>query len=69
VVALLERLRVEERGQSRERVVVVVDGDGEVLLRGRELVSDLLVEALDKGWCGHAAQLYLDTRRRGVRFP
>jgi hypothetical protein len=43
VVALLERLPVEERRQARERLGVVVDGDRRVLLRCGELVGDLLV--------------------------
>ena len=49
VVALLERLRVEERREARERLRIEVDGDGDVLLMGGELVADLLVEPLDEG--------------------
>jgi hypothetical protein len=44
VVALLERLPVEVLGELRQRLAVVVDGDRGVLLRGGELVPDLLVE-------------------------
>ena len=53
VVALLERLRVEERRQPRKRLGVVVDGDGHVLLRGGELVGDLLGELVDERLCWH----------------
>ena len=52
VVSLLDRLPVEVRGELRQRLRVVVDGDRDVLLRGRELVRDLLVEFLLKGWHG-----------------
>ena len=48
VVALLERLRVEEGGQAGQGLVVVVHGDREVLRRSGELVADLLVEPVDK---------------------
>ena len=54
VVPLLERLPVEVRGELRQRLAVVVNGDRDVLLRGRELVRDLLVEFLLKG--GHGLE-------------
>ena len=54
VVALLERLPVEERGQTRERLGFVVDGDRDVLLVRGELVADLLVEPVDEGLIWHA---------------
>ena len=41
VVALLERLAVEERRHLRHRQGVVVDRDGDVLVVGGELVADL----------------------------
>jgi len=44
VVSLLDRLAVEERGQTREGLVVVVDGDRDVLLARAELVGNLLVQ-------------------------
>ena len=44
VVPLLDRLAVEVRRELGQRLRVVVDGDRDVLLRGRELVRDLLVE-------------------------
>ena len=44
VLALLERLPVEEAGEPGERFGVVVDGRSDVLLGGGELVGDLLVE-------------------------
>ena len=46
VVPLLDRLPVEVRGEERQRLGVVVDRDRDVLLRGRELVADLLVQRL-----------------------
>ena len=46
VVPLLERLAVEVRGEVRQGLGVVVDGDRDVLLRGRELVPDLLVDGV-----------------------
>ena len=48
VVPLLHRLAVEVRGEPRQRLRVVVDRDRDVLLRGRELVADLLVEPVGK---------------------
>ena len=39
VVPLLDRLAVEVRGELRQRLRVVVDGDRDVLLRRRELVA------------------------------
>ena len=50
VVSLLERLLVEVRRELGERLAVVVNRDRDVLLRRRELVRDLLVEFLLKGW-------------------
>ena len=55
VISLLDRLTIEVRGEPRERLRVVVDRDRDVLLRGGELVPDLLVQSLRK--CGHAATL------------
>jgi diadenosine tetraphosphatase ApaH/serine/threonine PP2A family protein phosphatase len=46
VVPLLDRLPVEVRGELRERLRVVVDGDRDVLLRGAELVPDLAVQGI-----------------------
>ena len=53
VVALLHRLAIEEVGEPWKRLRVVVDGVGDVLLGGGELVGDLLSETLDKALCGH----------------
>jgi hypothetical protein len=44
VVPLLDGLAVEVRGEVRQRLGVVVDGDRDVLLRGAELAPDLLVQ-------------------------
>ena len=55
VVALLQRLGVEEGGQARQRLGVVVHRDGDVLLVGAELVGDLVVEAFDEGSGRHGA--------------
>jgi hypothetical protein len=54
VVALLERLGVEERGHPRHRQRVVMDGDREVLVVGGQLVADLVVELLGEARGGHA---------------
>ena len=53
VVSLLDRLPVEVRGEQRQRLGVVADRDRDVLLRGRELVPDLLVQRLREA--GHRA--------------
>ena len=58
VVALLERLAIEELRQLRERLGVVVHGACDVLLVRRELVPDLLVELGDEGVGGHGRQRY-----------
>lgn len=42
--ALLGGLVVEEAREPRQRLAVVVDGRGDVLLLGRELASDLGVQ-------------------------
>ena len=55
VVALLERLAVEERRQLGQRQVVVVDGHRGVLLRGAELAADLVVQGGDELFGGHGA--------------
>ena len=55
VVSLLHRLPVEVGGELREGLGVVVDGDRDVLLGGRELVGDLLVEGVREP--GHGAIL------------
>ena len=52
VVALFDRLAVEVCCELRQRLGVVVDCDRDVLLRGTELVRDLLVELLLKGCHG-----------------
>ena len=44
MVALLQRLRVEVRRELGQGLVVEPDGDGDVLLGGRELVGDLVGE-------------------------
>jgi hypothetical protein len=46
VVALLERLFVEQRREAWQRQAVVVDCDRDVLLLRGELVGDLLVDLL-----------------------
>ena len=53
VVALLHRLAVEEAGELRQRLVVVVDRARHVLLVGGELVADLLVELGDERVSSH----------------
>ena len=58
VIALLERLRVEEACELWERLGVVVDGTGDVLLVRGVLVRDLLVEQRDEGFSGHARGCY-----------
>ena len=55
VISLLHRLPVEVSGEPRQRLRVVIDGDRHVLLRGRELVPDLLVQPVGEG--GHGATL------------
>src|SRR5829696_1890005 len=54
VVSLLERLAVEARRQLGQRLGVVVDRDGDVLLRGSELAADLLVQRV--GEAAHGRQ-------------
>jgi hypothetical protein len=41
-------LPVEVRGELGQRLGVVPDGDGDVLLRGAELAADLLVQLRGK---------------------
>jgi hypothetical protein len=53
VVALLDGLPVEEPGQLRERVGVVVHGDRDVLLRGSEFVGDLRGQLVGEAGGGH----------------
>jgi hypothetical protein len=53
VVALLERLAVEEGRELREGLGVVVHGARDVLLVGGELVGDLLIELGDESGGGH----------------
>src|SRR5215207_967332 len=67
VVALLERLAVEEVRQLRERLGVVVHRDRHVLLMGGELVADLLVELGDEAVGGHAQQRYRGAWNAGAR--
>ena len=72
VVALLQRLGVEEGGQARQRLGVVVHRDRDVLLVGAELVGDLVVEAVDERGGRHGADAtgWLQERRRdGARGP
>jgi hypothetical protein len=57
VLALLERLAVEEVGEAGQRLHVVVDGDPDVLLGGGELVCDLLVEGVGEALLGHCCSL------------
>jgi len=58
VVALLERLAIEETRLLRERLGVVVDGAGDVLLVRGVFVGDLLVQERDEGVGGHGAGCY-----------
>jgi len=53
VVPLLDRLAVEEGGEPRQGLGVVVDRRADVLLLGGELVRDLLVEGGGEGLLGH----------------
>ena len=46
VVSLLERLAVEVRRELLQGLGIEVDGDRHVLVRGGELVGDLLVQSL-----------------------
>ena len=64
VVALLERLAVEERRHPRHRQRVVVDRAGEVLVVRGQLVADLGVELLDEAGCGHGVSWAVGVRRR-----
>ena len=66
VVALLQRLGVEEGGQARQRLGVVVHGDGDVLLVGAELVGDLVVEAFDEGGGRHGRGRYRLVARKAA---
>ena len=52
VVPLFDRLAIEVGRELRQRLRVVVNRDRDVLLRGTELVRDLLVEFLLKGCHG-----------------
>ena len=47
------RLRVEEAGELGQRLRLVVRADRDVLMRGGELVRDLVVERLDEAFGGH----------------
>jgi hypothetical protein len=60
VVPLLERLTIEVGGKQRERLGVEPDGDRDVLLRGGELVGNLLVQLLWKA--RHGATLARSVR-------
>ena len=62
MVPLLDRLAVEVRGEVRQRLGVVVDRDRDVLLRGGELVADLLVDGVVE--TAHGATL----SARRIRF-
>ena len=55
VVPLLDRLPIEMRGELRQILRVVVDGDRDVLLRRGELVRNLAVQRLTEP--GHGATL------------
>ena len=50
VVPLLHRLPVEVGGELRERLRVVIHRHRDVLLRGRELIPDLIVESCGERW-------------------
>jgi hypothetical protein len=69
VVALLERLAVEEACELRQRLGVVVHGDRHVLLVGGELVPDLLVELADEGVGGHTCMLRRSRELASARKP
>ena len=57
VVALLERLRVEEGGEAGQGLGLVVHSDRDVLLVRRELVADLFIEALYERGGGHRGKV------------
>ncbi|GMA86062.1 hypothetical protein GCM10025868_13120 [Angustibacter aerolatus] len=57
VVALLDGLRVEVRGHPGHVEVVEPDRDRHVLLRGRELVADLLTQQVEEGGA-HGTRAY-----------
>ena len=44
MIALLDRLLVEEAGKLGQRLLLEPDGDGDVLLGGAKLVADLVGE-------------------------
>jgi hypothetical protein len=48
VSAFLDRLPVEEAGELGKGLRLVVGGDRDVLMGGRELVGDLFVQGLDE---------------------
>ena len=56
VVALFDGLPVEEPGELRERIGVVIGRDRDVLLRGGELVADLLGEAVGEAGFRHVTR-------------
>jgi hypothetical protein len=56
VVALLDRLPVEEGGEAGQGLRVVVDRHPDVLLRGAELVRDLLVQRVGEALVGHGPE-------------
>ena len=64
VLALLQRLAVEEGGEAGQGLGVVVDGGADVLLRGGELVRDLLVEGVGERLVRHLGSL-----SRGLARP
>ena len=73
VVPLLHRLAVEVLRELRERLAVVVDRDRDVLLRGRHLAADLVVERVREVGHGRHSNRRPDGRpgcsagRAGVR--
>ena len=66
MVPLLDRLAVEVGRELRQRLRVVVDGDRDVLLRGAELVRDLLVERVREA--GHARILLRAAEHDAMRW-
>ena len=62
VVALLDRLAVEERGEAGQRLGVVVDGDRNVLLVGGELVRHLSVQRVPEVRLAHLSSVGSDGR-------
>src|SRR5436305_881245 len=64
VLTLLQGLAVEEGGEPRQGFRVVIDGCAHVLLRGCELIRDLLIQRVSKSFLDHCLLL----ARRGQVF-